>query len=129
MNIVLGYSPAPQSEAALGRAIDEAGRRGGRLVVVNGSPGDRYADPSFATAQDLAIAEARLREAGIDFEIRQPVRGRDGAEEVLAAAEEVSAELIVIGLRRRTPVGKLFMGSTAQSILLNAACDVLAVKA
>ena len=129
MNIVLGYSPAPQSEAALGRAIDEATRRGGRIVVVNGSPGDRYADPSFATEHDIATVKTRLREAGVDFEIRQPVRGRDGAEEVLAAAEEVGAELIVIGLRRRTPVGKLFMGSTAQNILLNAECDVLAVKA
>lgn len=50
------------------------------------------------------------------------------ADDVLTVAEEVGAELIVIGLRHRTPVGKLIMGSTAQSILLDANCSVLAVK-
>ncbi|MEN8584045.1 universal stress protein [Burkholderia sp. RS01] len=53
----------------------------------------------------------------------------DAANEVLDAAEKYRAELIVIGLRKRTPVGKLIMGSTAQQILLEASCPVLAVKA
>jgi nucleotide-binding universal stress UspA family protein len=61
--------------------------------------------------------------------ILQPVRGHDAANEVLEAADDHGAELIVIGLRRRTPVGKLIMGSTAQRILLEASCPVLAVKA
>ena len=51
------------------------------------------------------------------------------AEAILEQAETVSATLLVIGLRPRTPVGKFIMGSSAQSVLLAADCPVLAVKA
>ena len=44
-------------------------------------------------------------------------------------ASKVDADLIVIGLRKRSQVGKLVMGSNAQEILMAAACPVLAVKA
>jgi len=62
-------------------------------------------------------------------DVRQPETGLEASENLLAIAEEVDAELIVIGLRRRTPVGKLILGSNAQRILLDAQCPVLAVKA
>ncbi len=65
----------------------------------------------------------------MEHEVRQLVRGQDPAEDLIAVAEEVDADLIVIGLRRRTPVGKLIMGSNAQQVLLDAGCPVLAVKA
>ena len=65
----------------------------------------------------------------------EPDAARHGTEtqaalaDLIAAAEESDAEFIVIGLRRRTPVGKLILGSNAQRILLEATCPVLAVKA
>ncbi|BDZ56562.1 universal stress protein [Barrientosiimonas endolithica] len=70
---------------------------------------------------------AELEESGLDFELRQPM-GPDVADLVLEAADEVAATMIVVGLRRRTPVGKLILGSTSQRILLDARCPVLAVK-
>jgi nucleotide-binding universal stress UspA family protein len=60
--------------------------------------------------------------------VRQLVRGNEPAEDLIAVANETDADLIVIGLRRRTPVGKLILGSNAQRILLDAPCAVLAVK-
>ncbi|SOD98198.1 universal stress protein [Blastococcus haudaquaticus] len=59
--------------------------------------------------------------------VLNPPRG-DAADEVLRVAQEVSASVIVIGLRKRSPVGKLLMGSSAQRILLDADRPVLAVK-
>jgi nucleotide-binding universal stress UspA family protein len=71
----------------------------------------------------------RLDAAGVVYEIDQQVRGHDAADEVVTAADRVNASLIVIGLRKRTPTGKLITGSQAQRILLDAHCPVLAVKA
>jgi nucleotide-binding universal stress UspA family protein len=129
MTIVVGYIPRPEGLAAVDAAIVEAERRAERLVVVNtGHHGDN-ADPSFAPAQDLDALDAHLTARGLDHEIRQPTGGLAAADELLGAADELGASLIVIGLRRRSPLGKLITGSTAQQVLLDAACDVLAGKA
>ena len=79
--------------------------------------------------ESLEGVRARLEESGVEHEVRQLVRGSDPSDDLIAVAEEVDADLIVIGLRRRTPVGKLIMGSNAQQVLLDAGCPVLAVKA
>lgn len=129
MTIVVGYVPTPEGEAALTQAIVEARKSGATLLVINSSKGDAPVDTRYAQEREMQGIEARLADQGIDHVIRQPVRGHDAATEVLDAAEEHKADLIVIGLRRRTPVGKLIMGSTSQRILLEADCPVLAVKA
>jgi len=61
--------------------------------------------------------------------IEDLARGNDPANDIVEVAEQEDATLIVIGMRRRSPVGKLLLGSNAQTILLNAPCPVLAVKA
>ncbi len=129
MTIVVGYVPTPEGEAALEAAIVEARRREEPLHVVNTSRGDAFVDSHFASEQALADVRARLQAAGIVHEVEQQVRGRDAAEEVVEAADRVKASLLVIGMRRRTPTGKLITGSQAQRILLDAHCPVLAVKA
>src|SRR4051794_32897382 len=99
-----------------------------RLVVVNtGRHGDN-ADPSFASSQDLDAIEAELSEAGVNHEVRQFTTPISAAEAIIQTAAEVDADLVVIGLRRRSPVGKVITGSTAQAVLMDARCPVLSVK-
>ena len=103
--------------------------RGGRLVIVNSSRGDASVDPRFAQGGEVDQLESTLQASGVEWHLEQPVGGRNAAEEILAAAESARADLIVIGMRHRTPVGKLVLGSTAQRVLLDARCPVLSVKA
>lgn len=119
--IVVGYVAKPEGEAALGAALEEARLRGGRIVLVHATRADA-ADPG------LDDARARLAAAGAEHEVRVTTGAFDPAEDLLGVADEVGADLIVIGLRRRTPVGKLLLGSNAQRILLDAQAPVLAVK-
>ncbi|UFU04817.1 universal stress protein [Ruania halotolerans] len=122
--IVVGFIATAEGRAALEAAVEEAGRRGDTVTVVVHAPrGAEQADV------DLAADEVRQR---IDGELLREVRsvapGSDVAEALMAAAESLNASLIVIGLRRRSPLGKLILGSNAQRILLDAPCPVLAVK-
>lgn len=131
MTIVVGYVPRAEGRAALRRAAEEARLRQTKLVVINSNRGGRDLDDEDAIRheQELAQVRSQLDSEGIDHEVRQLVRGLDPAEDLIAVAEETGADFIVIGLRRRTPVGKLILGSNAQRILLDAPCPVLAVKA
>ncbi len=128
MTVVVGYVPNALGEAAVTAAIEEARRRGTDLVAVNTTRADRLVDPRYAQDSEALRLEARLEESGLRHTVHRFTSTDLAADDVLKIAEDVDAELIVIGLRHRTPVGKLILGSTAQSILLEADCPVLAVK-
>ncbi|MEO3938613.1 universal stress protein [Dermatophilaceae bacterium Soc4.6] len=130
MTIVVGYVPTKEGRAALSRAGQECRRRDADLVVVRTIRASSAFDPETAAAfaADLADLTAELDAAGRRFETREMTASGDAADDLLEVADDVEAELIVIGLRRRTPVGKLILGSNAQRILLDATCPVLAVK-
>lgn len=129
MPIIVGYTPTPEGEAAVARAVVEARVHEQDLLVLNVSAHSEPTDDTFADEAEISRLESTLTASGATYEVRQLVRGRDAAEEIVAMAAEVDAEMIVIGLRHRSPVGKLLLGSNSQTILLEAACPVLAVKA
>jgi len=125
--IVVGWTPDDYGRVAVEYAAAEATLRDADLLVVNATKGDSLVDEKYAGKDDLGELAEELKRLGVGFEVRQTM-GDDVGDQVLAAAEQVSAILVVIGLRRRSPVGKLLMGSVAQRVLLGAACPVLAVK-
>ena len=130
-NVVVVIVPKPEGEAALSSGIAEAKLRGAKIVVVNSHRGGSEfdGDASAKAEKEMERIGKVLDDSGVEHELRQLVRGFEPAEDLISIAESVDAELIVIGLRRRSPVGKLILGSNAQRILLDAKCPVLAVKA
>jgi nucleotide-binding universal stress UspA family protein len=138
MTIVVGLTARPESQAALRRAIQEAELRGADLHIVQTigesigeNPG---AVPSWTEGLenlqergDRLVEE--LREKGVAATFRLEQARSDPARLLLDVAKDVAADLIVIGIRRRSPVGKLVLGSASQGVLLGADCPVLAVKA
>jgi nucleotide-binding universal stress UspA family protein len=123
--IIVGYISSDEGRAALDRAIEETKLRGGQLVVVHSMRGGERDEAAKATSyrRELRAVE------GVAYEVRELVRGKPAGDDLAAFANEERADLIVIGLRRRSPVGKLVLGSNAQDVLLQADCPVLAVKA
>ena len=129
MPIVVGFIPTKEGKAALDRAVEESELRKEKLVVVGSNKGgEDFSRTGGQFDAELEKVTEDLTARGVDFEVHGLVRGNEPAEDLVEIAEKVGAKLIVIGLRRRSPVGKLLMGSNAQRILLDATCDVLAVK-
>jgi nucleotide-binding universal stress UspA family protein len=98
-------------------------------VIVNSAHGAALSDSALAREEDLEAKADAIRATGVEVEVRRLPQGQDPAEEILAVVEDVEAELLVIGIRHRSAVGKLLMGSNAQRLLLQCPCPVLAVKA
>ena len=76
------------------------------------------------TTRNLA---AMLDEAGLSYEFRGAVG--DHGEEIVALAEAVDADLVIVGGRTRSPAGKAAFGSTAQEVILESPCPVTFVRA
>ena len=127
MTVVVGYIPDKYGEAALTEGIEEARRRRTGLVVVNTSKGDALVDRRYVGEEGLAELHSRLAGLDLEYEVRQAI-SPDVAEAMLRVVQDTQAQVLVIGLRHRTPVGKMVMGSVAQQVLLDAPCAVLAVK-
>lgn len=129
MTVLLAYIRTPEGDAALTAAIDEARRRQTDAVVVNVTRPVAEVDLPFSAEQGLDAVESLFHAAGVETAIRQLPASQERAGDILAVIHEVQPELVVIGMRRRTPVGEIVLGSTAQRIIRGAECPVLVVKA
>jgi len=126
--IVIGYVPTPVGEAALEAGLAEARAHGDDVVVLNSPRRRSTVDGELideAAADELV---ARAAAAGVTARVDHSDHGDDIVETFTKVAEAASARLVVIGLRRRSPVGKLVTGSDAQRLLLDLDVPILAVK-
>lgn len=148
MRILAAYKPSAQGPAVLAAATEEARLRGADLLIARHAkhqpsarllPQPQPQAPSIpASADDVGQDIDKLREEtealassvhGVPCEAVLLEEGDDAAAAILELASGGYADLIVVGIRHRSRVGKAVLGSEAQRILLEAACPVLAVKA
>ena len=128
MTIVIGYVPSPVGEAALEAGLAEAQARGDEVVILNSPRRRSTVDGELIDEAAGAQLVARAEQAGVSATVDHADHGDDLVETFQRVAESVSARLVVIGLRRRSPVGKLVTGSDAQRLLLDLDVPILAVK-
>ena len=132
MTVAVAYKVSPTAHLVLREAGREASLRQTGLAVIE-----------IIESIDLDIADAHRRglvdevekvlgEAGISgvpIEVYLATGEDDISDAVLGLAKEAGADVLVIGARRRTPVGKFLLGSFTQAIILDAEIPVLVVKA
>ncbi|MBN1321303.1 MAG: universal stress protein [Thermoleophilia bacterium] len=132
MKIVVGYVNTAEGKAALDWAVDEVREHGGHVVVVHSIRGGGSAEAEqeevLTYRRELDEIEKRLTDEGISHTVRRLIRGLTPAEDLVRVVSEEDADVIAIGLRRRSRTGKLIMGSDALEILLQAECPVVGVK-
>ncbi len=133
MKIVVGYVMTDESKAALDWAIRQAERGDTHIVVTHSIRGgggmDAEQEEVLTYRKELDAIEKRLSDAGIPHTTRRLIRGLTPAEDLAQVVTEEEADLLAIGIREQSRVGKLLMGSDGQEILLTAPCPVVAVKA
>ncbi len=128
MTIAVAYRPDEFGRAALDWASVHARKTSDSLVIINVSRTQQpRLDTGHARGHQVQAFAEKLRADQIEFEMRQ-VRGENISEAVLLEVEQAGASIVVIGVRPRSPVGKILMGSVAQSILLDSPVPVVAVK-
>lgn len=125
MTTVVGFAPNQEGRAALEAAAEDCLLRGTNLLVVAVQREHPLGDADLAA--ELGARHAELTARGLTARSARSDL-RDPADAVVQVAQRADASLVVIGIRQRTPVGKLILGSVAQRILLEATCPVLAVK-
>lgn len=134
MTVAVAYSRSKEGVAALRAAVDLAARLGEDLAVLSVVPDDPDGEVGAevqglreAVTRDLE-AVAHTLHATPDWRLRTCAAGHDVPRALLELLADTDAGMLVVGSRRRRPVGKFVMGSVVQRLILDSPVPVLSVK-
>ena len=130
MNIMVGYDRSNVAKEALALAKKHAKAFDGTVFLLTAlaqSPELQLEDIQKAE-HELERLQNSFKEDGIPCETHAIVSSLTAGEDLVQFAQDNQIDEIVIGVRRRSKVGKLLFGSNAQYIILQAPCPVVAVK-
>jgi nucleotide-binding universal stress UspA family protein len=130
VKILVGFDGSNVSREAIALAAEHADAFKAEIIIVRSMVGGpEVPRKDFEDAENgLEYEKNQLLDKKIPCESILSVRGMEAGEDLVRMAEENKAEEIIIGVRRRSKVGKLLFGSTAQYVILNATCPVVSVK-
>ena len=128
MTILIGYVPTAEGEAALQHGLTEAAAHGDDVVILNSPRKGSTIDAEMLPEGEVARLQQTAQDAGVTATVEQAEHGAEIVDVFDYLIARTGASMVVIGLRRRSPVGKLVMGSDAQRLLLQLDVPVLAVK-
>lgn len=132
MLVAVAHSFTDQGRAAVLAAAELARERDQCLAVlhvveaVGNEPGDTVRQ---SVEHDVAGILDAAGGTPVPRQVHVVTAGLDPAGAMVDLVAEVSPEMLVIGTRRRSPVGKLLLGSMVQRVLFDAPVPVLVVKA
>lgn len=130
MNFLVGYNGSKAAKSALTMAKDFAKVFDAKvyvLVSMEGGTSEKIEEIEKARS-DLEYAESFLKEAVVDCEVREMVRGLSPAEDLVRFATDNAIDHLFVGIEKKTRTRKILLGSTAQYVILKAPCPVTSVK-
>ena len=130
MKILVAFEGSTAAKAALEVAVKHAKAFDGELILVwsmlKGE--EEQQEDILAAEKTLGYWKDHLEKKDIPCQTHLLIRGVEAGEDMVRFAADNNVEEIVMGVRRRSKVGKLIFGSTAQYIILNAPCPVVTVR-
>jgi len=130
MTVAVAHQVSATSRKALVQAVQEAKYRDTDLAVLHVVD---TIDPDRQEAYRLGVSDEIEKVIGQDpsvpWQLHLATAGPDLTDALLTLVDTVDADLLVIGARQRSPVGKALLGSVAQTVILQAQLPVLVVKA
>jgi nucleotide-binding universal stress UspA family protein len=130
MKIMVGYDGSKVAGDALTLARKHAKSFDAKVYLVTSlvKGTKKNLQEIIEAEKGLENAQATFKEDAVPSETHLLVRGLSPGEDLVQFARKHDVDEIIVGVRRRSKVGKLILGSTAQHVILNAHCPVIAVK-
>jgi len=130
MKLLVGYDGSAAAEKALELAMEKAKIKNARLYVVTSM--SKGTESQLHDIQEkektLEDIKQRVQARGIDGDTILLIRGVDAGEDLVQFANENNIDEIFVGVKKRSRVEKMILGSTAQHVILHANCPVTTVK-
>ncbi len=130
MRIMVGYDGSNAAKEALVLAKKHAKAFEAKVFVISSlERGNEDQLPKIDQAErDLEYAKSFLEKDNIPCETHLLIRGLSPGEDLIQFANENEIDEIIVGVKRRSNVGKLIFGSNARYVIMEANCPVVTVK-